>query len=361
MKGLHMIVNRLSKISVSDKRLFQYNSDVMNECFGGNYNHYFNDAIKEVYGANVWFPKERVKGHDGEWQPGSKEVNWKNYVSDDGKKVYMYLNPGETVKDSVKERPEKPKTATPCHVFMKSDKFDGYYKYVGTFLNDINASTGDVRISRLVKDEIDLSIWFNNENAGYYDVDGNPAFDRMYLGGNFKSHKKIISSFDYLSHEEKFDNRVKMFKNDYALPRIVRLGEDSFKADFITELTEIIKSIYGRELKVKDLYPSNKSFQEIGMEYYKLLTSEDYNNNIKSSILGSQIAGMIKGVYDSYFFIYGMEDEDIDTCLKRIGYEDKVSEDRIEKCCLLYFWKQCMCELDAWTIPAYIEFVKSLA
>lgn len=105
----------------------------MNECFGGNYNHYFNDAVKDIYGGMVWFPKERVKDKNGEWKPGSNEVNWKNYLSDDGTKVYMYLNPGETIKDGVKERPSKPVEANGEIILLAANSC-AKGKCIGTFL-----------------------------------------------------------------------------------------------------------------------------------------------------------------------------------------------------------------------------------
>ena len=358
-----MKYNRLSSISVSDNKLFKYNSDVMNECFAGNYPHYFNDATKDVYGGYVWFPKERVKDKYGDWQPGSNEVNWKNYLSDDGERIYMYLNPGETAKKSVKERPLKPKEAVPAYVFMKSDKYDGCYKYIGTFLSDINASTGDKRIFRLLNDEIDLSIWFNSINSGYYEVEGHPAYKELYLGGDFKNHMNLISRFDFESAQGKYNEKIAGFLERYSIPKITRLGEASFKADFIKGLISVIEAVYGTKLAFKDLYPSGVSFPDIGMEYYKLLSdSENYNETIKTSILGMKFSGMVKGIFDSYYYVYGMDDSDIDECLFKVGFSDRISESRIEKCCLLYFWKQCMIDtgMDKWSIPAYIEFINGL-
>ncbi len=335
----------------------------MNECFGGNYTHYFNDPVKEVYGGFVWFPKERIRDRSGDWQSGSKEVNWKNYVTDDGEMIYMYLNPGETIKDAVKERPEKPKTASPCHVFMKSEKYDGYYKYEGTFLCDLNISTGDTRISRRLKSEIDLSIWHDNMNDGYYEVEGNPAFSDFYLFGSYKKQKDKTSSFDYKSIGEEYLNNTREFTNEYSIAKIARLGENAFKGEYLAALINVIENVFGEKLILRDLFPSNMDFPEVGMAYYHLLTlsyESNHNSELKNSILPDKIAGMVMAVYDPYYYIYGLNDEEIDLCLKKVGLESYIGADRIERINILYFWKQCMCDLDEWSIPAYISFIKTI-
>ncbi|WP_022778300.1 hypothetical protein [Butyrivibrio sp. AE3009] len=356
-----MSVRRLRYLSESEDKLFQYNSDIMNECFGGNYTHYFNDPVKEVYGGYVWFPKERVKARNGEWLPGSKEVNWKNYVDDNGKKMYMYLNPGETIKPAVKERPTKPEDATPCFTFLKSDRYDGYYKYVGTFMTDLNASTGDRRVLRKLRGDIDLSIWCDGINSGYYEVEGNPALEHYYLFGDFKKHKKTIESYDHSKAYHEYMNKTKELVDNYSLARIIRLGEDSFKADYCALLIKTISDVYGEIIDRRDLYPLGKSFQEIGMAYYELLSQpEDYNGAIRHSVLTPRIAGMIMGVYDPYYYIYGLNEEKVNKCIKTLGLSEYEAESIEEKICMLYFWKQCMCDMDEWSIPSYYAFISEL-
>ena len=273
----------------------------------------------------------------------------------------MYVDPGETAKDNRDERPERPTEAVPCHTFMKSSNYDNYYKYVGTFMVDLNASTGDCHIFRRLKDNADLSIWYEGHNEGYYEIDGNPAFSEMYLGGDFQKHLKYIKAYDFASENALYEEKVKTFRTEYGIGRIIKLGEVAFKGEFLNALKDSILSVYHEEVTLNDLYPSGHTFTDIAGAYVPLITADgDFNSIIKNTILDAKIAGMVMGIYNSFAYIYGLSTERIESCLEKVRYNDIKNETRIEKCNLLYFWKQCMVDLDDYSIPSFVGFIESL-
>lgn len=55
----------------------------------------------------------------------------------------------------------------------------------------------------------------------------------------------------------------------------------------------------------------------------------EYQNRKASKV---EMEGYVKAIFDSYYYIYGLKEADIDLCLSKLGYSDKLKEDRIEKC-----------------------------
>ena len=109
-----MAFNRLRHISIEDDIPFEYNNDVMRQCFNRGGDAAFGQyAVQDTGdGCAAWFQKER-QWKNGEWRPGSSEVNWKNHIEEDGLVIIMELNDGENPKDSSDAEPQEVAHGTP--------------------------------------------------------------------------------------------------------------------------------------------------------------------------------------------------------------------------------------------------------
>ena len=77
------------------------------------------------------------------------------------------LYPGEPVSEEIIE-PTVDYNVVPFHTFMKMGERD--YRYVGTYLRDLNCSTARFVIFRRIKESIDLSIWADGRDMNYFDT-----------------------------------------------------------------------------------------------------------------------------------------------------------------------------------------------
>jgi hypothetical protein len=344
----------------------------MNVCFGGNYKHFFNDALKMVQdGCYVWFPKERKKDKLGKWKSGSSEVNWKNYISDDGLKLFQYLDEDEAAKDSCAYEPKLEPDVVPLYTFMKSEKYNNQYKYVGTFLRDNNVSTPKEQVYRRVSSEIDLDMWYNGYDLSDLglDSDESPAYKNIYYKRNFQEQKKRIESF--LLKKKKYDDldsiRLK-FSDEYSLPVIGKMDECVFKNTYIPALSNVISMCLNRTVSLEELYPENLEYEKIGMAYYLLIRSHYEDKSYKpvsdknESILKPHIAAIIKAIYgDSESYIYSLQEPEVDKYLSNINMKIPQNADLLEKQCLLVFWKKCNIQMETWDMQTYVEFLKTLS
>ena len=144
LKGLQSA----AKISIADNYLFDRSVDVLNDCFGKTYRAWMKAFcyLDEAKTIGVWFHKMAVIEYGIE-QPQSKTKAWINTLSDDGTTIRMYSHTKQTIG-----------RGTDTHITFA--KFPGQpYKYIGTFVRDIEISRPDNHIFRRVAAEVNLSHW----------------------------------------------------------------------------------------------------------------------------------------------------------------------------------------------------------
>ena len=120
----------------------------MNECFGKNYKAWMRGFcyLDDEKTIGVWFPKMAVYEY-GVAKSQSKTKDWVNTLSADGSIIKMT----STTEFSLS------RTAEPHITFAK---FPGKpYKYIGTFIRDLQASKPQEVIFRRIAVELDLTPW----------------------------------------------------------------------------------------------------------------------------------------------------------------------------------------------------------
>lgn len=246
-----MAVNRLRHISIEDDISFEYNNDVMRQCFnGGGEAAYGQYAVQDTGdGCAAWFPKER-QWKNGEWRPGSSEVNWKNHIEEDGLIIIMELNDGEKPKDSSDAEPQEVSHATPVYTFWKAD-VKSPYKYVGTYMVDVNASQPRHQVFRRMDTEIDLSPWYDQINFGYLQDNGQgrAVYKKIYIDGNYAKQKKYVAAFlqhfdEYKVKEERYIYSLQQVQMKYSLSSLSKLDEAGF-SKYINELQHYLDMTFG--------------------------------------------------------------------------------------------------------------------
>lgn len=361
-----MVIDRLKEISVDDGIEFRYNNEVMNRCFGcsrgAEYGQY---AVQDTGdGCYAWFPKER-RMKNGEWYPGSSDVNWKNHIEEGGRIIVEELNEGEFTKDSSKEEPKAPSiNSVPTYVFFKKD--DGAYMYVGTFLADANASVPRRHIYRRISDKIDLSVWSEGINPDYIYGKGkpHPAYKNIYVDKNFKKHQQLINVFlesweNKKELEQLLIAKIHQFSDKYSLMNIGRMNESTFRTDYLPAVRKMCCEIYGAIEEDEDLEIDSMGFPEIAHQYVDIIniSDGDHNRALRNSRFGGSLAGKIMTLYDPKFYIYGLPEDIVDYYIDKLRLDIPQTADLTEKQCLLYFWKQCNNVMHEWSPLMYYEFL----
>lgn len=344
------------RISVDDTYYFKYNSDVMNECFGTNYNNWFREAMKETYdGCWAWFPKEAIF-KDGKYLPGSKDVNWKNILSADGLKLKMYVDPGESVRNDKEKEPRSPE-ATPKHCFLYSTKYDKQYKYVGTFVTDLISSTDEVHILRRVSDHIELG-----KDYSYLDFEktGYPVYENYYLKHDYNKHKTIILDFDAEYNpldESLLMTQCKSFWEEYSFSQLMKMDEEEFAEIFLKQLSEMLSLILKRKIEASDVYNGERN--ALLSEIMTLLSvNKPIPDLLRDSKLSEDVAAAILFSQKPEGYIYTISKESVDLYLSKLNIEQSNEDDLIEKKTKLLFWKQVNNLLMDWSVYKYCEFLK---
>lgn len=137
---------RLVSISISDNISFSKSVDVLNRCFGKNYAGWQRAFLVLSENEAVWFPKIAVI-EGGIAKAQDKVYGCVNTVSEDG----MYIEERNSIACGKVENIKR-------YVFAKADR-KSPYKYIGTFVKDMNMSANDKAVYKRVEEDIDLRKW----------------------------------------------------------------------------------------------------------------------------------------------------------------------------------------------------------
>ncbi len=361
-----MVVNRLRHISINDNISFEYNNDVMRQCFnGGGTAKYGQYAFQRTGdGCLAWFPKER-EWKNGEWKAGSREVNWKNHIEEDGLVLISELNEGENPKDNYQDEPQRDHSPVPMYTFWKVMKEP--YRFVGTYLRDVNASIFRHQVFRRISTEIDLTPWYEQQNFGYLQncIQENAVFKNIYIGGSYKKQKKLIEGF-LENHavvkalEKKYESTSLHIQNKYALHKLNDLNNENAFIGYINELQALMDNEYGKAAQSILECLADLSFPEIAwpfVDIVKISDSSDHNTEIRKNKLGQDVSGKLLAMYYPQYYIYGLSEEVTDYYLQKLKLQIPEHADLTEKHCLLYFWKQCNEDMDSWSPFIFIQFL----
>ena len=360
-----MAVNRLKHISVDDNITFEYNNDVMRQCFnGGGEAPYGQYAVRDTGdGCAAWFPKER-QWKNGEWRAGSNEVNWKNHIEENGLVIIMELNDGEKPKDTSDVEPQV-RGGTPFYTFWKADA-KAPYKYVGTYLVDENASKPHHQIFRRIDTEIDLSPWYDRINFGYLQDNGQgrAVYKKIYIKGNYVKQKKYVDEFlqqiyAYKAKEERYLTSLREVQEKYSLDKLSVLDKTEF-FKYVRELQLILDNTFGKSETTLFQKLEGINFPESAWPFVDLINTQDHNKEIKNNKLGQYVTGRVMAIYDSRYYIYSLPEKLVDYYLQKLKMEIPEHADLKDKHCLLYFWKQCNEEMHEWTPFIFTCFLESV-
>ena len=367
------MIKRLDSIKVGDNNRFKYNYDVLNSCFGQNHSE-GTWGQKPTFpvgdGCEAWFPKERVLASDGTWRPGSTEVNWKNYIVSGGHTIISYLNDKEFAKpSSTKLDPVMPDP--PFYSFMKSQ--NGDYKYVGTFLIDLNASSPRFLVYRRLRTSIELSFWKNPHAYDYLDDhkkdntrNESALFKDFWLRKNYKEHSGVVNEFRKLYDpifEQEYKNAVfYALRKASAVSNQVNIVSDIFGAEEmrcifsrndITMLEECIEK-NSSDILMSEIW----HIAQLANDASDMIKSVNRNKYIRNSLFGASLAGKILASFSEDFFIYSLDEDFVDQLLKGLKADYDTESDLVEKWCILYFWKQCNSELKDLSPFGFIQLLK---
>ena len=150
---------KLKKISIQNSPIFLSREEAIKSCFGNSIS--IPQQIAQVNtkdGCDAWLCKSEYVANDGAIRSGSNSANWKNHFEKEGKIIISWLYEDEPAHVSGTQ-PELSKVANPLHCFWCENPKAISYQYMGTFLEDLNATRTRKRIYRLIREEIDLSPW----------------------------------------------------------------------------------------------------------------------------------------------------------------------------------------------------------
>lgn len=143
-KGLHQAM----KISIDDDYRFDKSVDALNECFDKHYKAWMSSGcfLNQEKTLRAWFPKMALTDH-GRLKAQSTTKAWINTLSEDGTIIRAYSSI-ESVTFYTEE---------PLVTFAKFPKEP--YRYVGTFLLDLEITKPNDLIYRRIATEVDLTPW----------------------------------------------------------------------------------------------------------------------------------------------------------------------------------------------------------
>jgi len=358
-------VKKLKYIKASDNISFDYNYQALNKCFGANMHGSLQQALwNPGDGCLVWFP-QLAKYENGKYIAGSKQVNWKNYFKEHGNIIVQMLYPEESVSEEIQE-PTVDDNVVPYHTFMKMGERD--FRYVGTYLRDLNCSTARFVIFRRIKESIDLSIWADGRDMDYFDTAeiGKDVFKDFYIEKSFKKQKSYIDAFlqddsNNKALEAKFSDVVNGFVEKYKMQILSTMTEQVYQESFIPELCELLNIVFGSAY-TKDYFLSTfENIQMFGRSLIDLLYNEEHSldDKIRHAACGSKLAAQIYTVYnaDNSAFIYTLDERVIDKMLFALGIKTNKEDDLVAKQSKLYFWRYCDHTISEWSIYKFYLFL----
>ncbi|MBR6271098.1 MAG: HNH endonuclease [Lachnospiraceae bacterium] len=363
------IIKRRRTISVSDNNSFKKAIEALNECFGKSYKE-GNDRTHALYnvgdGCMVWFPM-LAKKQGGQYEPGSKTVNWKNIIEDDGKTIIEFLNHGEPEKKDGNE-PVLKRESIPMHTFMKIKEHD--YRYVGTFMRDYNCSSNRRRLYRRIRDIIDLSEWASGTNYEYYDFSekGREVFKSFYINHNYKKQKNYIKQFldkkDTIAAEKTYSSIKSRFK--FKISDLNKMTDSKYEEEFVPTLTDALNSLFSSNYQRESIRAAIGIREQFGKTLTNLLTDNEtsLNDKIQDNEFGSSIlAAQILVLYSdsSETFLYTFEEDIVDRALLALGIHTEAEDTLVNKQSKLYYWRYCDDEILDWPVYKYYLFLCFMA
>lgn len=360
-----METKRLNHLSIDDDESFKYNNDVMRRCFGSSTTQEYGQyAVRELEdGCVAWFPKER-KFKNGKWESGTQEVNWKNHLESNGLILISELEPDEKPKNSSDKDADDIRPGVPSYTFLK--KGDEPYKYVGTFLLDVNSSTPKYRICRRISTEIDLQPWYDHMNFSYLD-DYSKSFKnykKVYIDGYYPKQKKYEESF--LSNKEVIEEKENRYlnesgriKNKYTLASFRNFNESSLQ-DMVVDINDAMRKCYRVLADDNGITIDNLSFNEVARAFISLIAPKDndHNKELRDSPFNTLLAGRIIALFNPDYYLYSIPEDVTDYYLKKLKINVPIDADLTEKHCLLYFWKQCNISMNDWSPYLFMSFLE---
>lgn len=354
----------LKSISIGEERSFEHNYEIMNACFGCTY---LNDLQKSVWdagdGCKVWFPFEAIESN-GRYEPGSKNVNWKNILKDNGETIIQFLYPEENASDEKIEEPEVSFGGEPIHTFMKFGNKN--YRYVGTFFDDIMASAPRYQVARRISDHIDLATWYNGFDESYTDFNVNEiqCLKNYYLDRSLTKQKEKISEFEVsgADHSEELKARADEARAICKFVQLTNMTEDRFKKEFVPSMSKALSTLFGDEVSEEAILVNTHDFQKWGNAFTDLYDNEkSVNERLCDCPWGSRDAARIMTLEDSQFFLFTLSEYETERFLKLLRIDYKEEDSLVLKQAKLYFWKNCNYQtMFEWDIFKYYDFLKYL-
>lgn len=358
-------VKKLNSIKVTDSISFDYNYQVLNKCFGANMRGSLQQALwNPGDGCLVWFP-QLAKYENGKYIAGSKQVNWKNYFEAQGNIIVQMLYPGEPVSEEIKE-PTVDDNVVPFHTFMKMGERD--FRYVGTYLRDLNCSTARFVIFRRIKESIDLSIWAGGRDMDYFDTAeiGKDVFKDFYIEKNFKKQQAYIKTFleydaNNKQREDIFNDVINRFVEKYKMQTLSTMTEKLYQENFLPDLCVLLNTIFDCNYKEEYLLSTFGNLQMFGRNLLDLLYDEEnsIDSKMRNAAFGTKLAAQIYTVYnlERVALIYTLDETTVDKMLFSLGIKTNDEDDLVSKQSKLYFWRYCDHTVSEWPIFKFYLFL----
>ena len=348
-------MNKLKSISVEDNIVFYKREEAMEACFSPHMISIMKASARTHDGGFAWFPKEEIIDNNGRVKSGAQSSNWKNHFEKDGNIIVSWLYPDEPATDMGTE-PQLMPDASPVYCFWgKNVAGERIYRYVGTYLYDYNASTPRHRVYRRIDTRIDLTPWYSGKgDFEYYDFkkEGIPALKSIYLGNDFSYTSKTIKTFNQnntLPFERKLKGTISEI-NSFPVLKVEAL---------VDKLIKCINDLYTHKVDKSFFYRSGVTNDIIGRFIVDIKKLHDNNHNelLRDNYLNDD-AGKVLALFDEKYFLYSLSEEETEYYLEKLNLQFDVNDDITEKQNLLYFWKQCISDMDEWIPYRYYEFLK---
>ena len=353
---------KLQSISVEDNISFEHNYQAMNECFGRSMKGDLQQATYDTKdGCIAWFPFIAIE-KNGKYEAGSKNVNWKNLISDDGTLITQMLYPGEPKKEDAKDEPFLTRPGLPHHTFMKFGEHN--FKYVGTFVKDMNASAPRSQLLRRVSDHIDLSVWYKGHDESYTDFSetGIACLKQFYIENNLNKHKEKLKEFEEsgICASASWEEKQRAYLSQINMRELINGTEEYFKDFFIPNLSRWLTDLYGEQITEADLLNGSDNREDWVTVLFNLMNDKEVSKNDKVAACkwGSKITGKVMALLEPEYYLYTLSEFDTELFLELLKMPYEKTEPLISKQGKLYFWKTCNSQtMESWSVLKYYDFL----
>ncbi len=349
-------MNKLKSISVEDDIVFYKRAEVMEACFSPHMISMMKASARTYDGGFAWFPKEEIIDNNGHVKSGAQSSNWKNHFEKNGDIIVSWLYSDEPETD-MGTKPQLISDASPVYCFWgKNVDGEMTYRYVGTYLYDYNASTPRHRVYRRIGTRIDLTPWYSgNGDFEYYDFkkEGIPALKSIYLDNDFSYTSNMVKQFNRYNNTFVFEKKIKETISEINSFPVLKVEA------LVDKLIKHINELYTHKIDKNFFYRQGVTNDIIGrlIVDIKKLQDNDHNELLRDNYLVED-AGKVLALFDEKYFLYSLSEEETEFYLRKLNLRFDVNDDITEKHNLLYFWKQCISDIDEWSPYRYYEFLK---